>query len=126
MRRAAFKSLQLPEGNGPVDPIGIARLLQRFRLAEHDFQHAESQTGMQAILLCQQALVDSARDRATDLWAAMITYCARIRRKGGQIALSDLLAELAHRFPLKQHPRYAADWMLILSESQQRILLNGN
>jgi hypothetical protein len=122
MRRAAFTSLLYSDGsNPPRDPIEIARLLRKFRLAEHDFQHAESQTATQAILLCQHALDDSARDRAADLWAAMITYCGGIRRKGGQISLGDLLAELAHRFPLKQHPRYAADWTSILNESRQRM-----
>ena len=121
LRRAAFKSLELSDIAAAQDPFQVARLLRKFRLAEHDFQHAESQSANQAILLCQQALEDAARNRAVGLWEALIAYCGRIRRKGGEITLPSLLAELAHRFPLKQHPRYAADWSKILDESRQRL-----
>jgi len=123
LRRAAFSSLQGSDDNGELlrEPVEIARLLRQFRLAEHDFHHTESQSATHAILLCQQALSDVARARAVDLWEALVAFCAGIRRKGGKITLPDLLSELAHKFPLKNHPRYAADWFTILSESRQRI-----
>ncbi len=123
LRRAAFKSLQMSGKNSePVrEPVEVARLLRRFRLAEHDFHHAESQSTTHAILLCQQALTDVERSRASELWEALVVFCAGVRRKGGEITLPNLLAELGHRFSLKQHPRYAADWSTILAESRQRI-----
>lgn len=122
MRRDAFESLQ-PSGEHSFadDAVEIAKMLARFRLAEHDFQHSESQSANQGIVLCQQTLSDPARSQAPELWQALVSYCASIRRKGGQITLPLLLAELAHRFSLKQHPRYAADWNKILTESRQRL-----
>ncbi len=72
-------------------------------------------------MLCQQALSDAARSQAIQVWEALVIYCASIRRKGGEITLPSLLAELAHRFPLKQHPRYAADWSKIIIASRQRL-----
>ena len=111
MRRHAFKSLQPGSDHSLADDATeIAQLLSKFRLAEHDFQHSESQSVSQAILLCQQTLSDAARNQAGQLWKELANYCASIRRKGGQITLPSLLAELAHRFPLKQHPKYATDW----------------
>jgi hypothetical protein len=122
MRRDAFASLQ-PEGDRKLedDAHKIAKILAKFRLAEHDFQHSESQSVNQAILLCQQALADAARNQASALWEALVSYCASVRRKGGHITLASLLTELAPRFLLKQHPRYAADWSKILCESRQRL-----
>ncbi len=117
LRRAAFASLQMSE----VDAVETARLLRGFRLAQHDFQHANSQSATHAIALCQQILRDTDRDRAGELWDAIVTFAGSVRRKGGRITLPDLLAKLGHCFPLKQHPDYAADWMNILTESGQRM-----
>ena len=122
MRSDAFKSLQRRRDHSLADDATeIAQLIARFRLAEHDFQHSESQSVTQATLLCQQTLADAARNQAGQLWKELANYCASIRRKGGQVTLPSLLAELAHRFPLKQHPNYAADWSKILIESRQRM-----
>ena len=123
LRRAAFKSLQAADdstqaADGSVEAV---RLLRRFRLAQHDFQHTDSQSAAHAIGLCQQALQDAARSRAGELWEAIVTFAGSIRRKGGRITLPGLLAKLAHRFPLKQHPDYAADWTTILTESRERV-----
>ncbi len=123
LRRAAFASLQLADefDETTVNPAETGRLLGKFRLAEHDFQRSDSQSVTQAIAICQQILCDSDRARAGELWDAIVTYSGAVRRKGGRITLPDLLAELAHRFPVKQHPTYAADWANILTESRQRM-----
>ncbi len=122
-RRAAFQSLRIPDEVSGVamDSVGTVRLLRGFRLAQVDFQHADSQSATQAIALCQQILRDTDRARASDLWDAVVTFASSVRRKGGRITLPDLLAKLGHRFPLKQHPDYAADWAGILTESGQRM-----
>jgi hypothetical protein len=123
LRRAAFRSLRIDDelGQAVVDPVETARLLQKFHLVEQDFQHSESQSVTLAISLCQQALSDVQRERASELWEALLNFAASVRRKGGCITLPDLLTKLSHRFALKQHPNYAADWATILSDSLQRL-----
>lgn len=123
LRRHAFESLQNARDSADADKnsTDAAELLQCFRLIEHDFQHAESQSATHAILLCQQILADEARARASELWSALVSFSSSIRRKGGQITLTMLLSELSHQFPLKQYPQFAADWSSILQESQQRM-----
>jgi hypothetical protein len=123
MRRAAFESLmRVATTDSPArDPAEVSRLLASFRLFEHDFQHAESRSAVEAMLLCQQALADAERNRARELWDALILYCSGIRRKGGQITLPGLLDTLAYRFSLKQHPRFSADWTSVLTVSRERM-----
>ncbi len=121
--RAAFASMRCSQDlsvSASNDPTETARLLQKFSFQEHDFHHTDSQSVAHATLLCQQALTDSARRRAGELWEAMVSYAAQIRKKGGCIALPDLLTQFAARFPLKQHPDYASDWSAILTESTAR------
>jgi hypothetical protein len=118
-RRESFASLLQAEAGGTADEA--ARLLSRLYLVEHDFQHTSSQTSAQYIALAQQALEDAARDRAADLWQAVCTVVAPIRRKGGRITLTELLADLVPRFPLKHHPDYAADLISINTESRARV-----
>lgn len=116
-RRAAYASLS-QTGESPEE---VARLLSRLYLVENDFQHSASQTSAQCIALAQQALEDAARDRAADLWQAVCAVAAPIRRKGGRITLTELLADLVQRFPLKHHPDYAADLIAIDTESRARL-----
>jgi len=118
-RREAFASLLETEAGGT--PEDAARLLSHLYLVEHDFQHTSSQTSAQCIALAQQALDDNARDRAADLWQAVCAVVAPIRRKGGRITLTALLADLVPRFPLKHHPDYAADLIAIDTESRARV-----
>jgi len=124
----AFKSVQRP--NSPDAQTSAdsreageetARLLASFTLQEHDFDHGESQSVKEAIMLCQLALADEAREKAEDLWEVVHMFASEIRRKGGDIDLPKLLHRLAHRFPLKQHPWYAADWESIQRVSTDRI-----
>lgn len=119
LRRAAFASL-LKTDRGETPEEG-ARVLSRLYLVEHDFQHASSQSATQCVALCQQALVDAARERAGELWQAVIACVAPIRRKGGRITLAGLLAELAPRFPLKHHPHYVGDLASMDSMSRARL-----
>ncbi len=123
IRRAAFESLvRACKSGDPADiSIDTAEMLERFRLVEHDFQHAESQSATHAILLCQQVLADDSRNRATELWEALSSHSAAVRRKGGSITLPSLLSVIASRFPLKQHPHFASDWSAILAQSRRRM-----
>jgi hypothetical protein len=116
-RRDALASLH-PTGEPPEE---VARLLSRLHLVEHDFQHTASQTSAQCVALAQQALEDAARARAADLWQAVCAVVGPIRRKGGRITLTELLADLVPRFPLKHHPDYAADLIAIDTESRARL-----
>jgi hypothetical protein len=122
LRREAFHSLQV----GTPDQIEAtaeetSRMLRSLYVSEHDFQHASSRSATHAIGLCQLALADSARERAPELWNAIIDCVAPIRRKGGNVNLNILLGALAHRFPLKHHPSYAADWNVVQTESKRRM-----
>ena len=123
IRKAAFESLMgAVSADGTArDSVEVSRLLASFRLFEHDFQHAQPRSTVEATLLCQQALVDAERYRARELWDALVLYCGGIPRKGGEITLSGLLDTLAHRFRLKQHPRFSADWASILTHSRERL-----
>lgn len=112
-RQSAFASIQrqYPVGeSGTEKGEETARLLSALSLQEHDFGHLESRSETHAILLCQQALADEARQEAVALWKAIVSFVSEIRKKGGVIDLSKLLDRLAHRFKLKQYPRYAPDW----------------
>jgi len=122
LRREAFRSLQ----TGTPDHVEASaeetsRLLRSLHVSEHDFQHTSSRSVTHAMGLCQHALADSARERGPELWAALIDCVAPIRRKGGNISLTVLLGALAHRFPLKHHPSYAADWTVVETESKRRM-----
>lgn len=124
LQRAAFASMRCSQdlnASASNDPIETARLLQKFGFQEHDFDHTSSQSVAHAALLCQQALADSARTRAGELWEAILAYAAQIRKKGGCITLPDLLTQFAARFPLKQHPDYASEWSTISIESKARL-----
>jgi hypothetical protein len=121
LRRRAFKSL-LDSCGEAADPfLETASLLRAFHLVETDFQHASSQSATHAIALCQQALIDAERNQAAELWQSVLQHVADIRRKGGRIALPSLLAALASKFPLKQHPDYSAAWQALETESRQRM-----
>lgn len=117
-RRDTFASLR-PAGESPEE---VARLLSRLHLVEHDFQHTSARSAEHCIALAQQALEDSARERAPDLWQAVCAVVAPIRRKGGRITLSELLADLVPQFPLKHHPDFAADLIAIDTESRARLV----
>lgn len=119
LRRGAFESLV--SFNADKDPEESVRLLRCLHLLEHDFQHNGSQSATQQIALCQQALADAARNRASELWQSIVTFVAPIRRKGGRIILADLLAHLAPAFPLKGHPYYAPDFASLDAESRRRL-----
>jgi len=123
LRRSAFASLQRPieEGGATHTDREVAELLGRFALIELDFEHAGSLGLTTAHSMCQQVLADSARSRANELWDAILAFTAEIRRKGGRVAVPQLLDGLAHRFPLKNHPSFAADWDSITASSQERI-----
>lgn len=122
IRRDAFQSLrQGTPDRLEATPEETARLLRSLHLCEHDFHHNAAESATRAVTLCQQALSDGGRAHAAELWRAVIDCVAPIRRKGGKITLSVLLAELAHRFPLKHHPSYAADWAGLENEGRNRI-----
>jgi hypothetical protein len=124
LRRDAFASMRCPaevDVAASGDPEETARLLRSFYLQEQDFDHNDSQSLKQALLMCQQALEDTARSQALQLWHALLVYAAEIRNKGGRISLPALLTRLAPRFPLKQFPRYAEEWQRILQDGQQQM-----
>lgn len=122
IRRDAFQSLrQGTPDQLEATPDETARLLRSLHICEHDFHHNAAESATRAIALCQHSLTEGARARASELWNAVIECVAPIRRKGGEITLSVLLARLAHRFPLKHHPSYAADWAALESESRNRL-----
>ena len=122
LRRKGFLSLQrgTPDRN-EATAEETARLLRILHLSEHDFHHTSSDSVTRAIALCQQALHDHARAQGSDLWLAIIEFISPVRRKGGTITLPSLLAALAHRFPLKQHPSYASDWGKLEEACHNRI-----
>ena len=119
LRRDGFASLLKTDINS--SPADAVRLLGRLFLVEYDFQHLGSQSEAQCIALCQQALTDATRARASELWQAVVAHVAPIRRKGGRISLPGLLAELAPRFPLKHHPYYAGDLASLDATSRARL-----
>jgi uncharacterized protein YegJ (DUF2314 family) len=123
LRRIAYRSLQLPsQVGGPAHPvIEVAELLGCLFLVELDFEHSAALGVTVAQSICANALADSDRARAGDLWEAILTFCSKVRTKGGQINLSKLLDELAQRFRLKNHPSYAADWISITAACRDRM-----
>lgn len=118
-KRDAFASLL--KSDPAEKPRDGARLVRSLHLIEHDFQHVSSQSATHCVGICQQALSDAARDHAGALWQAIIDCVAPTRRKGGRIMLADLLDTLGTRFPLKHHPRYAADLGSLGSQSRERM-----
>lgn len=120
IRKVAFKSLQ-QAGPTTTSAEDAVQLLQSLHICEQDFQHTSSQSASQAIALCQNALTDDVKDQAPDLWGALVRCVARYRRKGGTLNLMVLLAELAHRFSLRHHPSFSADWEQLISESNVRM-----
>jgi hypothetical protein len=123
LRDAAFASLQRPSEAGGASHTAqeVAELLGSLTVIELDFEHIGALGATTAHSMCQQALADSARSRAGDLWEAILAFSSDVRRKGGRIDLPKLLDELAHRFPLKNHPDYAADWASIVGASADRV-----
>jgi arsenate reductase-like glutaredoxin family protein len=121
-KRAAFASIRCPQAldaSSYANREETARLLACLSLQEHDFDHSNSRSVAQAIALCQQSLFDSARERAGELWEAVLIFAGEVRQKGGTIDLPRLLSRLASRFPLKQHPSFAADWERMSSVSAE-------
>jgi hypothetical protein len=121
-KRGAFASIRCPhaiDASSHESREETARLLACLNLLEHDFDHSNSQSVAQAIGLCQQSLIDSARERASDLWEAILIFAGEVRQKGGTIDLPRLLGRLAKRFPLKQHPDFAPDWERMRSVSAE-------
>jgi hypothetical protein len=124
-KRAAFASMRCPQAldaSSHANREETARLLAGLSLQENDFDHSDSRSVVQAIALCQQSLADSVREQAGDLWEAILTFAAEVRQKGGTINLPRLLSRLARRFPLKQHPAFAADWERMRSVSAEEMV----
>lgn len=121
-KRAAFASMTCPAQIDSVcyeDSQETARLLASLNFEEHDFTFSNSRSTALAISLCQQALQDFARDRATDLWDALKRIAKETRVKGGTIDLPRLVDPLALLFPLKDHPSFAGDWHMLRTISTE-------
>jgi hypothetical protein len=126
LKRAAYSSMRCPKDIDSAaydDSTETARLLHNFFLQEQDFNHSDSQSLKEALLFCQQALEDSARSQALELWHQILIYAAETRKKGGRISLPSLLTRLTCSFSLKQSPHYAEEWQRILKDSEQQ--MNG-
>jgi len=121
--RAMFQSFACPTDLAAKYQIGtekIPELLRCVSVRSLNLEDPNSTDKAHALGLCRQILKTGDLQTAAELWEALVSLVDRHRVDRGHIDLSVVLQALRHRFPLKDHPDYAADWNRLWADSKER------
>lgn len=121
--RAMFQSFACPIDLAAKYQIGaekIPELLRCVSVLSLNLEDPNSTDKVHALGLCRQILKTGDLQTATELWEALICLVDHHRVDRGHIDFSVVLGALRQRFPLKDHPDYAADWNRLWDDSKER------
>lgn len=121
--RAMFESFACPTDLAAKYQVGVEKIPELLRcvsVCPLNLEDPNSNDKAHALGLCRQALKTGDLQTATELWEALVYLVDRHRVDRGHIDLSVVLRALRHRFPLKDHPDFAADWNRLWNDSKER------
>jgi len=121
--RAMFQSFACPDDLALKYQVGtekIPELLRCVSVLSLNLEDPNSTDKAHALMLGRQILETGDLQAATELWEALVLLVDHHRVDRGQIDLSVVLRALRHRFQLKEHPDYAADWNRLWADSKER------
>lgn len=121
--RAMFQSFACPTDLAEKYQVGtekISELLRCVSVLSLNLEDPNSTDKTHALGLCRQILKTGDLQTATELWEALVCLVDRHRVDRGHIDLFVVLHALRHRFPLKDHPDYVADWNRLWGDSKER------
>lgn len=121
--RAMFQSFACPDDLAlkyQVETEKIPELLRCISVLSLNLEDPNSTDKAHALMLGRQILETGNLQTATELWEALVLLVDHHRVDRGQIDLSVVLRALRHRFQLKDHPDYAADWNRLWADSKER------
>lgn len=123
--RAMFDSFACPTSLAKkyqVSDEKIPELLRCVSVRSLNLEDPNSTDKAHALKLCRQILKTEDLQTAIELWEAIVLLVDRHRVDRGHIDLSVVLQALRHRFTLKDHPDFAADWNRLWTDSKERWL----
>lgn len=116
--RALFASFACPASLGQsTTDVDTARLLQRLRFIQHDFEALASESQNAALELCRRAVRSHTAADAQALWSILREIASELRPLAGSIGLSALIDRLRARVVLADYPDHARDWATLDARS---------
>lgn len=122
IERAIFDSLNCPSDvDSTRTPTDTARLLQRLRHFQFDFERTPSSDESDCVTRCDALLREGGQVEALSLWMHLKQISRSFATSGGDLTRAQLADRLRATFSLEEFPNYVSDWRKLSDDFSIRI-----